>query len=100
MGLHSGDVFFKADNVYGDSVNIASRIESLGVAGSVLFSKRIRQHIDNQPEFEIKDLGEIDFKNVDKTMKVYALANQGLVIPAKNQMNGKSKSCPDYPLTW
>ena len=91
MGLHSGDVFFKADNVYGDSVNIASRIESLGVAGSVLFSKRIRQHIDNQPEFEIKDLGEFDFKNVDKTMKVYALANQGLVIPAKNQMNGKIK---------
>ena len=36
MGLHSGDVFIKDGNVYGDSVNIASRIESLGVAGSVL----------------------------------------------------------------
>ena len=42
IGLHSGDVFFKEDNVFGDSVNIASRVESMGVPGSVLVSKRIR----------------------------------------------------------
>ena len=91
MRLHSGNVFIKDGNVYGDSVNIASRIESLGVSGSVLFSKRIRQHIDNQAEFEIKEIGTFDFENVNKTMLVYALANDGLVVPAKHQLKGKVK---------
>ena len=54
IGLHSGDVMFKEGNVYGDSVNIASRIESLGTAGAVLFSKRIKRDIANQTEFEVQ----------------------------------------------
>ena len=57
IGLHSGDVFFEEDNVFGDSVNIASRIESLGVAGAVLFSKQIKRHIANQTEFKVQFLG-------------------------------------------
>ena len=40
IGLHSGDVMFKGDNVYGDSVNIASRIESLGVGGECYFQSK------------------------------------------------------------
>ncbi len=91
VGLHSGDVFFEAENVYGDSVNIASRIESLGVAGSILFSKTIKRHIRNQTDFEIKSLGLYDFKNVDKTMEVFALANEGFAIPKPEQMKGKLK---------
>ena len=94
IGLHSGDVFYEANNVYGDSVNIASRIESLGVAGSVLLSNRIRQHIENQPDFKINSLGEYDFKNVNKSMEVFALANEGLVVPRKDEMKGKIKSNP------
>ena len=54
VGLHSGDVYFKDDNVYGDSVNIASRIESLGIAGAVLFSKQIKRHIAKQLRFGTK----------------------------------------------
>lgn len=92
IGLHSGDVFFEADNVYGDSVNVASRIESLGIAGSVLFSKRIKRDIDNQTEFEIQQLGEFEFKNVKKTMTVFALANEGFVVPQPDQIKGKLKA--------
>lgn len=87
IGLHSGDVFFEKGNVYGDSVNIASRIESMGVAGAVLFSKRIKRHISNQKEFEVQSLGEFDFINVDKTMEVFALANEGFIIPNREEMS-------------
>ena len=80
IGLHSGDVFFEKDNVFGDSVNIASRIESLGVAGAVLFSKRIKRDIANQTDFKVQSLGDFDFKNVEKTMEVFGLANEGLVV--------------------
>ena len=91
IGLHSGDVFFEANNVYGDSVNIASRIESLGIAGAVLFSKRIKKHIANQKEFEIKSLGEFEFKNVKEPLEVFALTNPGFVIPQKKDFNNNSQ---------
>ncbi len=71
IGLHSGDVYFKDDNVFGDSVNIASRIESLGVAGAVLFSKRIKRDITNQTDFKVQSLGEFHFKNVEKKMEIF-----------------------------
>ena len=92
IGLHSGDVMFKGDNVYGDSVNIASRIESLGVGGAVLFSKQIKRHISNQKEFKVQSLGEFDFKNIEKTMEVFALTNDGFAIPRRSEMKGKVKS--------
>ena len=95
IGLHSGDVFFKDDNVFGDSVNIASRIESLGVAGAVLFSKRIKRDIANQTEFKVQSLGEFHFKNVEKTMEVFGLVNEGLVIPKAAELQGKLKQQKD-----
>ncbi|MEO1261434.1 MAG: adenylate/guanylate cyclase domain-containing protein [Bacteroidota bacterium] len=75
IGLHSGDVFFQQGNVYGDSVNIASRIESMGVPGAVLFSKKIERHIANQPGLKIESIGKFAFKNVEEEMEIFALAN-------------------------
>lgn len=91
IGLHTGDVYFEAGNVYGDSVNIASRVESLGVAGAVLFSKPIKKHISNQKGFEMQSLGKFEFKNVEEPMEVFALANEGLVVPRREEMRGKLK---------
>lgn len=79
IGLHSGDV--EEENIYGDSVNIASRIESMGVAGAVLFSEAIKRHIDNQTSFKIQSLGIFEFKNVEVPMEIFALANESLVVP-------------------
>ena len=92
IGVHSGDVFFEKDNVFGDSVNIASRIESLGVAGAILFSERIKKDITNQTQFKVHALGDFEFKNIEKKMKVFALANDGLAIPKPSEMKGKLKS--------
>ena len=100
IGLHSGDVFFEEDNVFGDSVNIAARIESLGVAGAVLFSKQIKRHIANQAEFKVQSLGAFDFKNVEKTMEVFGLANEGLIIPNRNEIKGKLKQKKFHLLPW
>ncbi|MEZ4955032.1 MAG: adenylate/guanylate cyclase domain-containing protein [Saprospiraceae bacterium] len=100
IGLHSGDVFFEKDNVYGDSVNIASRIESLGVPGAVLFSKRIKKHIANQPAFKVELIGEFDFKNVEEPMEVFALANEGFIIPKREEMQGKIKTKNQKNIKW
>ena len=59
IGLHSGDVFFKKDNVYGDAVNIASRIESMGIGGSVLLSSTVKNQIKNQSQFGPKSIRKV-----------------------------------------
>ena len=100
IGLHSGDVFFEDDNVFGDSVNIASRIESLGVAGAVLFSKRIKRDIVNQTEFKVQSLGEFHFKNVEKDMEVFALTNDGLVLPRHSELQGKTRKTAANQKKW
>ncbi len=94
IGLHLGDVIFKNENAYGDGVNIASRIESLGIPGAILMSKTIRDQIKNKSEFLLASLGSFDFKNVAEPMEVFALANPGFVVPKQEEMHGKLKDLP------
>jgi adenylate cyclase len=92
IGLHLGDVLFREGNVFGDSVNIASRVESLGVPGAVLLSQTVRRQIKNKPEFELVSVGSFEFKNVDEPMEVFAVANEGFPVPKREQMEGKLKT--------
>ncbi len=94
IGLHTGDVVFRDGNVYGDAVNLAARIESMGVPGSVLLSNSVRNHIKNKPEFALQTLGQFTFKNVEKEMTIYALAQEGFVIPKRKEMKGKGRPVP------
>ncbi len=92
VGLHIGEVIFENEKPFGDGVNVASRIQSLGVANSILFSAEIHSKISNQAEFSTISLGTFSFKNVSTPMEVFALANEGLVVPAREQMEGKLES--------
>lgn len=91
IGIHMGDILTDETNIYGDSVNISSRIESMGVPGSVLISDAIRNQIKNKPEFALSSLGEFEFKNVVDAFEVYALANEGFPVPDRSQLIGKFK---------
>jgi hypothetical protein len=89
MGMHLGDVIFKNNNAFGDGVNVASRVESLGVPGAVLMSKTVRDQVRNKSDFVLTSLGMFHFKNITEKMEVYAVANPGFVIPKKEDMRGK-----------
>lgn len=91
IGIHLGDVVFKEGNAFGDAVNIASRVESMGIPGAVLLSQTVRSQIKNHPEFQLASLGSFDFKNVEEPMEVFALANEGFPVPKPNEMTGKGK---------
>jgi adenylate cyclase len=91
IGLHVGEIFFEDGKVFGDAVNVASRIQSLGVGNSILFSSEINSKLKNQQEFKNVSLGWFEFKNVDDPMEVFALANEGLIVPRKEEMSGKLK---------
>jgi class 3 adenylate cyclase/TolB-like protein/Tfp pilus assembly protein PilF len=91
IGIHMGEVVFENDDVYGDGVNIASRIETLGVGSSVLMSKTIRDQVKNNAEFQISSVGSFEFKNVEEPIEVFALSNTGFVVPKREAMQGKLK---------
>jgi len=91
IGIHQGEVVFQNGDVFGDAVNVASRIQTLGSAGSILFSKKITDEIKNKAEFQTISLGSFEFKNVNESIEVFALANEGFPIPQKSRMDGKLK---------
>jgi TolB-like protein/class 3 adenylate cyclase/Tfp pilus assembly protein PilF len=91
IGLHVGEIFFEDGKVFGDGVNVASRIQSLGIANSILFSSEINTQLKNQQEFKRVLVGRFHFKNVDEPMEVFAVANKGLIVPKKEEMAGKLK---------
>lgn len=81
IGIHLGDLLFRDNDVFGDAVNIASRIQSAGVAGSILISDRVAQELRNHPEIRLHALGFFTLKNVMKPIPLFAIAGPGLVIP-------------------
>ena len=92
IGLHIGEIFFENGKIMGDGVNVASRIQSVGMGNSIVFSEEMHDKIKNINDFKSVSLGRVSFKNVDKPVTVFALANQGLVVPERNNLDGKLKS--------
>lgn len=75
LGLHQGEIVYTREGIYGSAVNIASRIEALATAGSVLISEKIYQEIRNHNEIKFREAGNFDLKNVDGPLKLYSLLN-------------------------
>jgi len=89
IGLHLGDVIKKDGNVYGDSVNLASRIESMGIPNSILLSESVRKSVKSQADLNFDLLGSFEFKNVSEGTNVYALQADNLTLPDAAKVTGK-----------
>ncbi len=90
IGIHSGDIVYDHQGVYGDCVNIASRIEALSVPGSVLISDKVFDEVKNQKRVRTTLLGKFNLKNVKRQVDIYAIANEGLLIPSPAQVGAKA----------
>jgi len=89
IGIHTGDIILTESDIIGDSVNLASRIESLGIAGAILVSEMVVEEIKNQEGLPVKRIGSFHFKNVEKPKEIYALTLPGLMVPKTDQLTGK-----------
>ena len=81
IGIHLGEVVFQAGDVFGDGVNIASRVEAMGKAGSVLFTERVLEDILNKPDLKAVLIGPATLKGVSNPVNIYALSAEGLTVP-------------------
>ena len=81
IGIHLGDITIENDDVYGDGVNVASRLESIADPGGIYISESIEKAIRGQSDVQAKLLGEVKLKNVDYNVKTYAVQGVGLPVP-------------------
>jgi class 3 adenylate cyclase/pimeloyl-ACP methyl ester carboxylesterase len=95
IGVHQGDVVFTDGDVYGDGVNIASRIQELAVPDCVLISGRVYEEIKNKTDIQVIRLGSFQLKNDYKTREIYAISNPGLAVPEPGDL--KISSIEDKP---
>jgi TolB-like protein/class 3 adenylate cyclase/tetratricopeptide (TPR) repeat protein len=91
IGIHTGDVTMAGDTIYGDGVNIASRMESLAQPGSILISDRVFEDIKNQKEIRTIFLGRYSLKNVKDDIGLYAISNPGVRVPDTTHVEGKGQ---------
>jgi adenylate cyclase len=78
IGVNLGDVIADGDDIYGDGVNIAARLEGLAAPGGICISGTVRDHIGDRLPYAFKDIGEQSVKNIARPVRVYALRPEGL----------------------
>jgi adenylate cyclase len=73
MGINIGDIIVEGDDIYGDGVNVAARLEGLADPGGVCVSRTVYDHIKGKVELGFKDLGEQKVKNITEPVHVYRI---------------------------
>src|SRR5262249_1947176 len=73
IGIHVGDIMVQGDNLFGDAVNIAARLEALAEPGGICISRTARDQIGTKLPVGFIDLGEQQVKNITQPVHAYAL---------------------------
>src|SRR6266516_4557979 len=94
IGIHAGDVVRRDDDVIGDGVNIAARIEPLAGAGGICISQQVFDQIENRVANSLKRMGEVKLKNMMRPLEVYWVGYEGAASgpPSLVQANESSET--------
>jgi adenylate cyclase len=105
IGINLGDVIIEGDDIYGDGVNIAARLEPLAEPGGICVSSIVNESIGNRIDAHFQDGGDISVKNIDRPIRVWKWQPTGTSISAakpdaaKPATNGATASIAILPFT-
>jgi adenylate cyclase len=89
IGIHLGDVIHSKKDVYGDAVNLASRVEPLAQPGGICLTEQVYQQVKNKVRFPLSSIGRRELKNVGGTVEVFRA-----VLPWESPGTPDSKPIP------
>jgi adenylate cyclase len=90
IGIHLGDVIFDEGRVYGDGVNVASRIRPFAAPGGICVSQPVYDSVKNQPDLQASSLGPQQLKNVARPLEIFAIG-EGVVAPVHAKRRGSMR---------
>lgn len=79
MGVNLGDVIIEGDDIYGDGVNVAARLESIADVGGIFVSASVQDSVQNKVKAVFEDIGDKHLKNIDHPVRVYRINIEGAV---------------------
>src|SRR5919204_4429169 len=74
VGVNLGDVIVEGGDIFGDGVNVAARLESIGPVGGIAVSQAVRDHVGKQLDLSFEDTGERRLKNIERPIRVYGIS--------------------------
>jgi predicted ATPase/class 3 adenylate cyclase len=99
IGVHVGEVILEPDRLTGVAVNVASRIESFAMPGSVMLSDAARDQVANRADVVLVDLGLFKLKGVGRPVGLYAVSADGVGVPTPDELEGKGERFAHLPGT-
>jgi TolB-like protein len=96
IGINLGDVIIEGDDIYGDGVNIAARLEGLAEPGGICISAKVYEEVGNKLALGYEDLGAREVKNVAEPVRVYRIASE-TPAPSPAPGGGENLALPDKP---
>ena len=97
IGIHVGEVTLDRERLTGEAVNIASRIESFAVPGGVMLSDSAYDHLRNRTDVAVVSLGRFRLKNVGRSLELFAVSADGIVVPDPRALEGKGERFASLP---
>ena len=77
IGVHLGDIIFEDNDIFGDGVNIAARLEGIALPGGVSVSASVREHVGDRLDLTFEDMGEQTLKNIARPVHVFQVGWEG-----------------------
>jgi TolB-like protein/class 3 adenylate cyclase len=98
IGINLGDILIEGDDILGDGVNVAARLEGIAEPGGICVSSSAYDQVRGKVPVEFADLGEHRLKNIDRPVRVYAAKSKdlGMVAPVAHSVT-KPLPLPDKP---
>ena len=88
IGLNLGEVIVDGDEIYGDSVNIAARLESIAEPGGICISKKVWEEVNGKVDFKFLDKGQISVKNITDPVNVFQVVLERKTVQAMDAESG------------
>ncbi len=92
IGINLGDIIIDGDDIYGDGVNVAARLESIANPGGICISSIVHESLGNRIDVQFFDAGEYSLKNIERPIRVYRWP-----LTTGNNQARKAPSLPDKP---
>ncbi len=73
IGINIGDIIVEGDDIYGDGVNIAARLENLAESGGICVRRNVRNQVRDKLDLDYEDRGEIKVKNIARPIRVFSV---------------------------